>query len=268
MGRNVVIVIVTAMVLFRAGTASADARPVTSWAASHDATVEGDRITWRTLYVGNDAPGTAGELRLDLATPLHVAAGDVSASRLVRVVQSGDAITGFVFNDDVGWRDGIAVTVVQRFDDRRAITLAPPLSRGDSVQVVTLTGPDDLRFEPSRATALVRHVGFVAPDDVDHVARAQCDELLRRRFQASASPIYVRGASRVATDGMAGALTTADERSLPGVIGAAIAFVAIAMALLLGYKRLGGHARAEQAEAVLREEYDAVERAVNMKVPR
>ncbi len=268
MGRNVVIAIVTAIVLFRVGTASADARPVTSWAASHDATVEGDRITWRTLYVGNDAPGATGELRVDLAAPLHVAAVDVHASRLVRVVQSGDAITGFVFSDDAGWRDGIAVTVVQRFDDRRRITLEPPLARGDGVQVVTLTGQDDLQFEPSRTTALVRHVGFVAPDDIDHAARAQCDDLLGRRFQASTSPIYVRGASRVATDGIAGALTTADERSLPGVIGAAIAFVAIAIALLVGYKRLGGHARAEQAEAVLREEYEAVERAVNMKIPR
>ena len=268
MGRNVVIAIVTAIVLFRAGTASADARPVSSWAASHDGTVEGDRITWRTLYVGNDAPGTTGELRIDLAAPLHVAAADVSASRLVRVVQSGDVIIGFVFNDAAPWRDGIAVTVVQRFDDRRALALAPPLARGETVQVVTVTGQDDLQFEPSRATALVRHVGFVAPDDIDHAARAQCDELLGRRFPPSAAPIYVRGASRVATDGMAGALTTADERSRPGVIGAAIAFFAIAIALVLGYKRLGGHARAEQAEVVLREEYEAVERAVNMKIPR
>lgn len=265
MGRNVVIAIAMAIFLFRAGTASADARPVTSWAASHDATVEGDRITWRTLYVGNDAPGASGELRVDLAAPLHVAAADVRAPRLVRVVQTGDTISGLVFGDDPGWRDGIAVTVVQRFDKRSAMTLAPPLARGDGVQVVTVTGQDDLRFEPAPATALVRHVGFVAPDDVDHAARARCDELLGRRFQASASPIYVRGASRVATDGMTGKLTTADERSLPGVIGAAIAFVALALALMLGYQRLGGHARAEQAEVVLREEYEAVERAAKQR---
>lgn len=258
---SIVVALVTATLLLRAGVASADARPVTSWAASHDGTVEGDRITWRTTYVGNDAPGAGDTIHVVLAAPLRCSPDDVRASHLVRVEQHGGAITGLEIEEYAGWRDAIVVTVVQRFEKRDAVTLTPPLARGDTVQVVTVTGGDDLRFEPSRATELVRHVGFLAPDEIDHAARTQCDDLLGRRFAASATPIYVRGTSRVAAEGLTGALTTSDERSRPGLVGAAFAFFAIGVGLVLLYRRLNGQARAEQAEAAIREEFASVERA-------
>jgi len=255
----ILVAIVTATLLLRAGVASADVRPVTSWAASHDATVEADRITWRTTYFGNDAPGTGDVVRVDLAAPIRCAPEEVRASHLVRVVRSGDAITGFEIQEYAGWRDAIVVTVVQRID-RSAVVLAPPLARGDAVQVVTVSGADELRFEPGGAS-FIRHVGYLATDDVDHAARAQCDDLVGRTFPPSASPIYLRGSSRVASEGIRGALTTASERSRPGLLGTAFAFVAIAIGLALFYRRLSGQARAEQAEAALREEFANVERA-------
>jgi hypothetical protein len=128
---------------------------------------------------------------------------------------------------------------------------------GSAPNVITLSGPEGRRFEPAADLALVRHVGFLATDDVDADARRACARLTgARTLPLDAEPIYLLGTSRIVGH-VHGRVATQDERNRPGIFGAAIAFLASAIILVLLYRRLASSAEVERADAAIRAEYES-----------
>ena len=87
--------------------------------------------------------------------------------------------------------------------DRRgdALRLVAPLASGDAVQIVELTGADDLRFEPGAATQLERRVGFFAPAELPSAARDACDRAVRYvRLRTIDDPMYVQVTPQIVAD--------------------------------------------------------------------
>jgi hypothetical protein len=248
---------IVALMLLAAPSARADATaPMTTRAASHEARVSHDEITWRSLYVGNAYyPGSGMTLLLDLAEPI-VASLDAAGSPGVTPIVDGGAIVGFAIDADhvPSWSDGVALVLHAPRTGASEALLAPPLARGDVTSRIVVSGDDDLRFEPT-APQLERHVGYWAAASSREGERRACDEAIgeRARLRLDEIPIYVTGAE--ASHGIRGHFTTSSERARPGIFFAAVLFVLVASGLGLAHLRLSGRARIEQAEAVLREEY-------------
>jgi hypothetical protein len=229
---------------------------ITVGAASHEARVAGAEVTWHTVYAGNGRVANGeGPLRVDLVHPI-VATLDVDCSPGITELRAGDAVTGFLVDPAHvhAWPLSFAVTLhAPRVHDGGAELLAPPLARGDAIQRITVAGDDDLRFAPD-GPALEHHVGYWIAHGLDEREKSACDDRLPGRVTVGDSPIYVgRGDGPVV---LRGHLSTAADRARTGAIGVTMISVLVIAVLAWGYRRLTGRARVEQAEAILREEFE------------
>jgi hypothetical protein len=225
-------------------------------AASHDARVDSGGVTWHSVYVGSH--GTVGHgypLRIELAHPV-AATLDAERSPGVRAEQIGGAITAFVLDGerDGASRDAITVTLhAARVHDGDAELLAPPLVHGDAVQRVTVAGDGELRFVPEGAP-LEHHVGYWVTAGIGDADRAACDATVGSRPAIDDAPLYIGHADAVTT--VRGHATTGADRARAGILGVTLVSVLVLASLAWGYRRLTGRARVEQAEAILREEFE------------
>ena len=251
-----------------ADAADPDAMLIVTGAASHEGTASNGRIAWHTTLLDNHvALYTKGRpFTLKLARPLAPGAVLVGSSPPgAKAVYGEDgAIVAFVLDgaafEEVGaWPTKIVLDTTQPIDPRDAV-LAPPIVLGETPQVITISGDDGSRFEPDPALDLVRHIGFLAPDDVDPEARRACAVLTGARgLPLDAEPIYVRGTSRIVPR-IHGRITTSDARNRGGLIAAALAFLVCGAGLVLLYRRLTSSAQVERADVELRAEFEAPER--------
>jgi hypothetical protein len=225
-------------------------------AASHDAQVSGDGVTWRSVYVGAHGALAPGEhLRIDLAHPI-TATLDVERSPGVTAERDGRAITALVVEGDrvASWHDAITVTLHEaRAHDGEAELLAPPLARGDAVQRVTVGGDGDLRFAPDGAP-FEHHVGYWVTAGVSEADKTACDSALDSHPAIDDTPFYVAHADALPV--VRGHTSTGADRARAGVLGVTLVSVIVVASLAWGYRRLTGRARVEQAEAILREEFE------------
>jgi hypothetical protein len=257
-----------AVALLWTGAARADeGASVSPQVASHAARIEGERVTWESSFIDNGPVDPAARWeRIDLARPI---AGELDAVRspgVAAIVDGKGAILGFAVDARrvPNWHDAVTVTV--RAPLTRAgggggggdVVLAPPLARGDSVQRIVVSGEGDLRFEPDPGLGVVHHVGSWSAPSVSEDARRETDARLEGGHAAlDLAPIYVLGSSPAFEQGLRGRALTATERARPGLILAVLVFVLLAGASAAAYRWLGHDARIEQAEAVLKQEFES-----------
>jgi hypothetical protein len=228
--------------------------------ASHTGRIERDNVAWHSSFVGNvgDDPSSS-RIRIDLARPLH---GQLDAARspgVGAIVDRQGGIVAFAIDPQrvPGWASVVTVTVrtsLPREGD--TVVLAPPIAAGDSVQRVELSGEGDLRFEPAPQDGFVRELGSWSAAGISESDRraANAELGLGRRF--GESPIYLKASAPVLERGIRGRALTAQERARPGLILAVLAFVVLIAACAAGYRALGRDAQIEEAEALLREEFE------------
>jgi hypothetical protein len=194
---------------------------------------------------------------IDLAFPLP-AGTTIDPSTEIEPVEQGGHIVGFRVLTPGALRGRVDVLLAEPLDRRGdAVRLGAPLAAGDAVQIVELTGADDLRFEPGGAMALERHVGFFAPPELPSAARDACDRAVGYvRLRTIDDPMYVQATPQIAAEqGLQGTLSTRAERGRSGVIGAAGLFLGVVVALVLLQRKLAHAARIEHAEQSLAAEF-------------
>jgi hypothetical protein len=229
--------------------------------ASHLARIEGDRVTWESSFIDNGPVDPAARWeRIDLARPI---AGELDAAQspgVAAIVDAKGAIEAFVVDARrlPNWHDavGIAIRAPLAHVDGDVV-LSPPLARGDAVQRLVVSGEGDLRFEPAPGAGVVHNVGSWSTPGVSENARHDTNAWLGGgNTPLDLSPIYVQASSPALDHGLRGRALTATERAQPGLILAVLVFVLLAGASAATYRWLGRDARIEQAEAVLREEFE------------
>jgi len=231
--------------------APARAAPAPIVAARHEGVISPGAIRWRSEYVlRGEAPPS-----VELAFPLpEGAALDPSAD--VAPIEKGGRVVALRVLPHGAIRGRLAVTLTEPLDRHGdAVRLAPPLAAGDPVQLVEVTGGDDLRFEPDPRTQLERHVGFFAPAELPPSARDACDRAVGyTRARTLDDPIYAQAFPAVVADeGIRGTLSSRGDRARAGALGAGGVFVALLLGLALIQRRLARAARLEQAERTLAE---------------
>lgn len=234
-----------------------DPTPAPIAAARHRGTIAGDTIRFRSEFVlGAERPQA-----INLAYALPEGAGVETSSDLAPVTRDGRVVALRLLPD--GAPGGRAfVTVVMHLDRKgHEARLTPPLAAGPAVQLVDVTGPDDLRFEPLPRTEIARHVGFFAPADLPPSARDACDRaLFHVRSRTGDDPMYVQATAPVAADeGIRGTFSTAADRLRTGALGAGAIFAALVAGLAVLWRRLARAAKIEQAERALAAEFDRLD---------
>lgn len=250
--------VIAALALLCASTASsawASESPVR--AALHEGTVTGATIRWHSSYVLRSETIPAVELALALPTGTALE-GSPNAAPVMR----DGRIVGFrkVAPDTAASR--IDVTLNEPFDRRASsVHLAPPLASGDAVQIVEVTGDDDLRFDPDARTLLERHVGFFAPVELSPSARDMCDHAVGYvRSRTIDDPIYLQGIPPLfADEGLRGTVSTRDDRARGGALGAFGIFVGLVIGLGFLQRRLAKAAKIENAERIVEAEFARLE---------
>jgi hypothetical protein len=222
-------------------------------AARHQGTVAGATVRFRSeLVLGAERPKA-----ISLAYPLPEGARVEPSPDVEPVLRDGRVVALRLLPDGApGGR--IFVTVVVPFEPKGGeVRLTPPLAAGPAVQIVDVTGPDDLRFEPLPRTEIVRHVGFFAPADLPPSARDLADRAMAHvRSRTGDDPMYVQASGPIAADeGIRGTLSTAADRLRTGALGAGAIFAALVLGLSLLWRRLARAAKIEQAERALAAEF-------------
>ena len=242
-------VALVALGLSAAAPAAADPAPVT--AARHEGTISSNTVRWHTEYVLRaGAPDS-----IELAFPLP-AGTSLEASADVAPVERAGRVVALRVLPEGARRGRLGVTLTEPLGRQGdALRLAPPLAAGDAVQLVDVTGGDDLRFEPDPRTQLERHVGFFAPAELPPSARDACDRAVGYvRARTLDDPIYVQASpALVADEGLRGTLSSRGDRARSGALGAGGVFVALLLGLALLQRKLSRAARLEQAERTLAE---------------
>ncbi len=231
--------------------ASAAADPAPFTAARHEGTITAGAIHWRSEYALRvDAPES-----IELAFPLP-AGTSLEASDAIAPIERAGRIVALRVLSDVPRRGHLTVALTEPLGAQgNALRLSPPLAAGDVVQIVEVTGGDDLRFEPDPRTQLERHVGFFAPAELPPSARDACDRAVGYvRARTLDDPLYVQVLpALVADEGIRGTLSSRGERGRAGALGAGGVFVALLLGLAVLHRKLSRAARLEQAERTLAE---------------
>jgi hypothetical protein len=226
-------------------------------AARHQGTIAGDTIRFRSeLVLGAERPQA-----IELTYPLPEGAVVEPSLDLAPVTRDG-RIVALRLQPDGAPGGRAFVTVVMRLDRKGGeARLTPPLAAGPALQIVDVTGPDDLRFEPLPRTEIARHVGFFAPADLPPSARDACDRLMAHvRSRTGDDPMYVLASAQVTADeGIRGSLSTAADRLRTGALGAGAIFAALVAGLAVLWRRLARAAKIEQAERALAAEFAKLE---------
>jgi hypothetical protein len=249
----------------RAEASNASTAVGAAWplAAEHAGRIEGDHVVWQSSYFDSLSIDVAARWqRFDLARPV---AGEIDAARspgVTAVRDAGGAIVAFLVDADRApdWRNQLDVVLrapAPSDAKTRAITLAPPLPRTDAIQRLDVSGEGELRFEPATSDGLVHDIGSWSTPGISEDARHEVNEhLARHDTPRDDSPIYVKASAPVVAEGLRGRALTASERARPGLLLAIFLFLALGGACGAAYRALGRDARIEQAEAVLREEFE------------
>ena len=233
--------------------ASASAAPAPLAAARHEGIIRSDAIRWRSDDVLRaDVPPST---ELELAFPLPEGTVLDASADVAPVEKAGRVVALRILPAGAG-RGRLTVTLTEPLDRRGdALRLAPPLAAGDPVQLVDVTGGDDLRFEPDPRTQLERHVGFFAPAELPPSARDACDRAVGYlRARTLDDPMYVQTSPTVIADeGIRGTLSSRADRARTGAIGAGGVFVALLLGLGWLQRKPSRAAKLEQAERTLAE---------------
>lgn len=220
--------------------------------AIHRGTIEGESLVWRSQFHLADR-----EQAVRLASPLP-SGSRVDREGDITVIEENGQIIGFSTTEQNA--PSIAVAIREPFPyAKERVHLTAPLAEGDAVQIVDVSGPGGLHFEPLPASTLERRVGYYAYPGFAKHGRAERDATLAyRKNKAGDLPLYVRATPELAS-GIDGTLTTESMRTRSGAIGAGVIFVGMIAALGLAYRRFADAARFEQAERTLEEEFARIE---------
>ena len=249
--RSVVLALSIAVGLAVSAPAAAAEGPIV--AARHSGVVTDSVVRFHSEYVLQESLTPA----IDLAFPLPVGTTIDPSTEIAPIERDGRIIAFRVLTPGAlrGRVDVMLAEPLDRHGD--AVHLGAPLAAGDAVQIVELTGGDDLRFEPDVATQLERHVGFFAPPELAPAARDACDRAVRYvRLRTIDDPLYVQVTPQiVVAQGLQGTLSTRADRGRSGAYGAAAVFLGIVIALVLLQRKLAATARIEHAEQTLAAEF-------------
>ncbi|MEP7121956.1 MAG: hypothetical protein ABJE95_13635 [Byssovorax sp.] len=226
-------------------------------AAHHAGIVTASNVRFHSEYV---LRGSLTEA-IDLAFPLPEGTR-IDPSTEIAPVERDGRITGFRVLPPGALRGRVDVLLAEPLDrSGNAVRIAAPLASGDAVQIVEVTGADDLRFEPGASLQLERHVGFFAPPELSPTARAACDRAVQYlRLRTIDDPLYVQTTAQITADeGLRGTLSTREDRVRSGAIGAAAIFLGLVVGLMLLQRRLAGSARIEHAEQTLAAEFEKLD---------
>ena len=226
-------------------------------AARHAGVVTASVVRFHSEYV---LQGSLTET-IDLAFPLP-AGTTIDPSTEIAPVERDGRIVAFRVLTPGAIRGRVDVLLAEPFDRHGdAARLGAPLASGNAVQIVELSGDDDLRFEPDATMQIERHVGFFAPAELAPAARDACDRAVGYvRLRTIDDPLYVQVTPQiVAGEGLQGTLSTRADRGRSGAIGAAGIFLAILVALVLVQRKLAATARIEHAEQTLAAEFDKLD---------
>jgi hypothetical protein len=226
-------------------------------AAHHAAIVTASSVRFHSEYVlqGSLTP------TIDLAFPLPEGT-TIDPSADVAPIEREGRIVGLRVLAAGAIRGRVEIMLAEPLDrNGDAARIAAPLASGDAVQIVEVTGADDLRFEPAASLQLERHVGFFAPLELSPSARDACDKAVHYvRLRTIDDPIYVQSTARIAAEeGLRGTLTTREDRGRSGAIGAAGLFLGLVVGLVLLQRRLARTARIEHAEQTLAAEFERLD---------
>jgi len=232
-------------------------------AAEHAGRIEGDHVTWQSSFFDSLSLDLAARWqRFDLAHPV---AGELDPSRspgVTAVHDAGGAIVAFLVDTERApdWRNQLDVTLrAPAPSDAKTheVILTPPLARADAIQRLDISGEGELRFEPATSDGLVHDIGSWSTPGISEETRRETNEhLARHDTPLDDSPIYVKASAPAAAEGLRGRALTARERARPGLFLAVLLFLALGAACAAAYRWLGRDAGIEQAEAVLREEFE------------
>jgi hypothetical protein len=140
----------------------------------------------------------------------------------------------------------------------RPTRLGAPIVAGTAVQIVDAPVGNEIRLEATRGAGLEPHVGFLAGHGIGHDAREEARRLTDTPLLVGHTSIYVRGDDLKTAGPLEGPLVGTRAKSKGSIAGAALAFLGVVAALVLGARRLKRAATVERADAVLASEIDAV----------
>lgn len=227
-------------------------------AARHAGVVTASVVRFQSEYVLRSGATST----LDLAFPLPEGTTFDSSTEAEAIERAG-RIVGFRLTPFGESRRHVIVSFAEPLDRHgSSARIAAPLAAGDAVQIVEVTGEDDLRFEPDASTRLDRHVGFFASAELPPSARDACDRAVGYvRLRTIDDPLYAQANPPIVADeGIRGALSTRADRGRIGAIGAASIFLGLVVGLVLLQRRLTRTARIEHAEQALADEFEKLDR--------
>jgi hypothetical protein len=250
-------VLALASALAFSAPAAAEEGPIV--AARHAGIVTASIVRFHSEYV---LRGSLTEV-IDLAFPLPEGSTVDPSTEIAPVERDGRIVALRVLTPGA-LRGRVDVLLSEPLDRRgNAARVAAPIAAGDAVQIVEVTGADDLRFEPDASLQLERHVGFFAPPELSPGARDACDKAVGYvRLRTIDDPLYVQATAQIAADqGLQGTFSTRADRGRSGAIGAAAAFFGLVVGLVLLQRRLARTARIEHAEQTLAAEFEKLDHA-------
>jgi hypothetical protein len=227
-------------------------------AARHAGVVTASVVRFRSDYVLRSGATST----LDLAFPLPEGT-TLDSSTEAEAIERAGRIVGLRFVPFGASTRHVIVAFAEPLDRRgSAARIAAPLASGDAVQIVEVTGEDDLRFEPDASTRIDRHVGFFAPTELAPSARDACDRAVGYvRLRTIDDPLYVQVTPQIVDEeGIRGTLSSRSDRGRIGALGAASVFIGLVVGLVLLQRRLTRTARIEHAERTLAAEFERLDR--------
>ena len=257
-------VVLLALVAF---AASADAEPPRETAISAALFTPvrmQDGLEWRIRWVLT--PEAAHDLAeatpraVRFAVPLAADEMLESTWGITPIVEHG-AVVGVVL-DQAGLTNGrvVAASLHQRIASEgvREVRVGAPVAAGSALQIIDadVGGGTRLAIEPGRL--LEKRVGFMASPGASPAAREEARRLTGYVEHLSGAAVYVRGDDVKTLGGLVAALETPRARARGGVIGIAVLFAAVVLALGVAMRRLRHAAGVERADAILAAEVDAL----------
>jgi len=223
-----------------------------------------DGLEWRIRWVLTPEAGhdlTEGMPRaVRFAVPLGPDEALEPTWGITPIVEHG-AVVGVTL-DQSGLIDGrvIAATLHQKLapDHVHDVRLGAPVAGGSALQIIDADVGGGTRFELEPSRVLEKRVGFMAPPGASPAAREEARRLTGYVEHLSGAALYVRGDDVKALGGLVATLETPRARARGGVIGIAVAFAALVLALGVAVRKLRHAAGVERADAILAAEVDAL----------
>ena len=222
-----------------------------------------DGLAWRVRFVLS--PEAAADVRDGGFTTIRFANPLGPDARLeprdgITELRENDRVVGVVVREAALKVRDVTLTVQQHVPDEKkpSLVLAAPLASGTTLQIIDADLGSGTRLEVAPNVVLEKHVGFMAPAGTGESAREEARRLTGYEERVSGAAIYARGDDVRVSSGLRATLETPRDRGKPGVVGAALVFGAVVVALLFAVNRLRHAATLERADALLAAEVDAL----------